>query len=404
MIRSRLRWIFLGLSGAFALGAAGFATARGAWPAAALALLAAFLGAFALLRGARAERAAGLELARAKEEARLLAERGGADRRAARDLAAELSDSVAKTVSILHRLEGLASGAADGIVVLNQSLARAVEAQEATAGAQERVKEALGDYSREVAVESAAVESMIGSIGRLASSSAEKGESVRGLLERADGAEAKLLSIKQAADRMVQTAKKTEGMNAAIADLAERTSLLAINASIEAAHAGASGRGFNIVAGQVRTLSEESRRNSQSISSAIEETLGSIAETSSAAEGAIEYFRNVVAEIRALAATFQGFFAEIEALSGESTKIMDSVGQIAGLNADSGKALRSSEESMEKSKDSLGVVRDIASAMDSDAAAMMAAFKEDLSEAARSRQLCERASQEPGGGASPEKP
>ncbi|WP_424767844.1 methyl-accepting chemotaxis protein [Paenibacillus sp. sgz302251] len=62
-----------------------------------------------------------------------------------------------------------------------------------------------------------------------------------------------------------QQANAINGIVDTIRNIASQTNLLALNAAIEAAHAGEFGRGFNVVANEVRKLSNQVQEATQDV-------------------------------------------------------------------------------------------------------------------------------------------
>lgn len=79
-------------------------------------------------------------------------------------------------------------------------------------------------------------------------------------------------------DRLTQSSEKIEAVADTIEEFAAQTSLLALNARIEAARAGQHGRGFAVVSEEVGKLAHSIKTESDSIQTAVEEITGCVSQ------------------------------------------------------------------------------------------------------------------------------
>ncbi|AJR09008.1 methyl-accepting chemotaxis protein [Photobacterium gaetbulicola] len=107
----------------------------------------------------------------------------------------------------------------------------------------------------------------------------EGASSMRAAIDNLNDMSQKSRRSSQAISALDQHSKQIEGIVSVINDVAEQTNLLALNAAIEAARAGEQGRGFAVVADEVRNLAVRTSDSTKQIASTIQELRSGIETT-----------------------------------------------------------------------------------------------------------------------------
>lgn len=196
---------------------------------------------------------------------------------------------------------------------LGDTAASVVEGAQASVAISEKASASASEQHAMALQSAAAIEEISYSISDVANTTNDTASAAEAIVQQVTSGQALVMRAVGAIDTLAAefgAAKDTvsgleadssqiEGLTTVIKSIADQTNLLALNAAIEAARAGEAGRGFAVVADEVRALAKRTQDTTESINTVVEQLKRSITQAVGAIDsghGRVDHTVNLVRE------------------------------------------------------------------------------------------------------------
>ncbi|MBN2618595.1 MAG: HAMP domain-containing protein [Spirochaetales bacterium] len=190
----------------------------------------------------------------------------------------------------------------------------------------------INDQTLAVSTSSSAIEEMTASVAQIANLTSAKQSTTDSLLqvvtqggESVDNTYENILKV---SSEIVQIRDLVD----VIKNVADQTNILSMNAAIESAHAGDAGKGFSVVADEIRALAEYTSNNVTAINKAIKSISLRIEASLRASEESATVFDKINKDVNEFSQAMLNISSSIEELASGGQEILNSTSTLSDIN------------------------------------------------------------------------
>lgn len=209
------------------------------------------------------------------------------------------------------------------------------------------LSENIENQSASVEESSAAIRQMVANINSVSSILQKNSEAVRQLEDASNTGFSKVETAVSMSNKILSESSGLSEAASVIQNIASQTNLLAMNAAIEAAHAGKAGQGFAVVADEIRKLAEQSNKQGKKIGASLKglnEIIKGVSDSNKLVQSQFNEILNLTQTVKNQEDVIVNAMHEQEA---GSTQVLEAMHTIDDTTAE---VRNSSQEMLSKSK------------------------------------------------------
>jgi len=212
-----------------------------------------------------------------------------------------------------------------------------VSANERVDGVQEKLSllqdRSAGQFAA-IEQSAAAVEQMIAMLSNASSIASGKRTQIEQLAAKAAQGEKDMEATVAAIDTISEGVQSIKELISIIHDIADETNLLAMNAAIQAAHAGAAGKSFAVVAAEVRKLAENTGGNANRISSSLGSILGRIRDSNGMTTRTGAGMKEISTDVAAMTSEMEHLINSLGEIASGGEQVTDGIEELRDLSSE----------------------------------------------------------------------